>query len=560
MVDTITIPELSVQDGPGYVFTGDPDEEVTITAGGILAGLLPVCSPQYQYFQNVVGANWQPWTTTKGNVIAQSGAQISAMMQGFFTVTGPSVFTYFAIAQLQDDFSVSTDPNDPNAYFYWSFSGTHYVFNGLTFACDPLQGYQAWTTEPATGGYFGTKPIISEIATLPQILCPLAPYRYIRFQGSPILFVQMFGPTLYQNPTMTDAPIKQMALQFFQQTDIGPAMPLPGIPDGYPMPAPLAGVPNPCDSQGPPGEQGPPGDCSGCLTDFADVVTSSGASGLPDSLFQLFAENVNLVGPLNADNLTTTVVAMDPSSLQDMCEYLVNEETDTFFPEPVLICSNTEPSQIVTVNEGDGPVYQATLPCAPQGGEMGLDWVAIQTDACGQSGALPNDEIDGSFSTAMLTYTDPSTGHTYTQAALFDAIISKLDYLLKCCPPCDFGPIYQETVEVSVDRADNQAFGSFSAPGPNYPMNIGVDEVVVNAISTMTAIDTTLAPPDVGKYGRFWFTTDCGEQLPVQFINLNNQKFQAPGANIGGFGYHLNYGVSLTFNVKTSVRPLFGQW
>jgi hypothetical protein len=363
-----------------------------------------------------------------------------------------------------------------------------------------------------------------------------------------------------QDGTLTDNPLTIQALQFFQQTDIGPAMPLPGIPDGYPMPAPLAGVPNPCDSQGPPGEQGPPGDCSGCLTDFADVVTASGVSGLPSSLFQLFAENTQLVGPLNADALTPTVVAMDTVDLTNMSNYMVTECADTFFPEPILVCNATVPTSFETViPEDETPRYQLTTTCT---GDNPLATVVefITTDTCGNTEESPNTEQNTVLSTPVFTYTDPTSGHVYSQADWFTQVMAKLDSLLKCCPPCDKGPTYQDTFGMDPPAPNVQLYGQWTIASSRVNPGGGIDEVDITLLGTQTAIDTTLAPPDVGKYGRFWWLYDCNVVGPPIFINFPEQRFHADSGNIVGFAWHLNYGVSVTFGIKDSPRPGFGQW
>jgi hypothetical protein len=560
VADTGTIPELEIQEAPGYVFTGNPDDIVTVTAGGILENIGPVCCPAYQLFQAVVGANWKPWTTTKGNVISTSAFQLQLMMQGLFTVNGPSIFQYYALLQLSDDFSVSTDPNDPNAYFYWTFDVQAIHPTGPTLACAPDPNrITAYDLQQLQNGYVGTKPLISQIGEDGVLYCPQIPYRHIFANGNRAqqLFFNYGG---YQCGDLTAKAFKIAAYQIILVTDEGPALPLPGIPDGYPMPAPLAGTPNPCDSQGDPGPQGPPGDCSGCLTDFADVVTAAGASGLPDTLFQLFAEETGLVGPLNAQELVQTVVAMDPSDLLTMLTFFITSNPALFFPEPVLICDNTVPSSFVTVQpEGETPSYQLTTTCTGDA-VLPIGLTVINTDVCEPVEGDSNRETETGLSTPVLQYTDPVHGHVYDQSSFFIAVIEKLDSLLKCCPPCDKGHVYQDQTLSEIPQPDQQLSGQWLITESTVNPTGGIDEVDVTVLTARTPIDTSLAAPNVGKYGRFWWIYDCDVQDPPIFLNYPLQRIHAQAGNIVGFGYHLNYGVSATFSIKNSPRPGFGQW
>jgi hypothetical protein len=326
------------------------------------------------------------------------------------------------------------------------------------------------------------------------------------------------------------------------------------------MPAPLAGVPNPCDSQGPPGPEGPPGDCSGCLTDFADVVTSAGASGLPASLFQLFAEETQLVGPLNADLLTPTVLAMDSDALSNLCNYLVNEETPTFFPAPVLICDSTTPSHFLTANTGEGPHYELANPCITGGNPMDVDTVTLQVERCDTNGLEANIEKTDSITFASVKYVDPASGEVFDMLPIFSVILDKLDSLLKCCPPCDKGRNFDDMFPVDNPNPSVQMVGTWLAPQPSVVLGNGIDEVMIDNLVFATAIDTELAPPDMGKLGRFYWIYDCALNSEPDFLNLSSQRMHPGSGNAVGFGYHLARGLSCQFHIKYSARPGFGQW
>jgi hypothetical protein len=296
------------------------------------------------------------------------------------------------------------------------------------------------------------------------------------------------------------------------------------------------------------------------MENFNEVVSAAGDGTVSPGTFQLFIEEIGAIGPANADALVATAVAMSTGALDDLCNFLVDSETDIFIPPPLLVCSNDPPSTFLrgTTDEGT-PQLQLTIPCAG-GTPVDTTYVNLEVEACKPLSGDTNIEQAESISFASLRYVDPSTGDVYDMRPVFAVILDKLDSLLKCCPPCDKGPIYQDQWPVPADPETPQLYGTWNLSQSAVNPTGGVDEVWTSAMSFSTPIDTTIGNPDVGKYGRFWWIYDCLERSAPIFINFATQKFMPPGGNIIGFSYHLNYGVSCTFNIKNSPRPGFGQW
>jgi hypothetical protein len=251
---------------------------------------------------------------------------------------------------------------------------------------------------------------------------------------------------------------------------------------------------------------------------------------------------------------------MDPEDLTNMANYMVTECEDTFFPQPTLVCSNTLPTSFVTAAQESGlPNYQLTTGCN-QDVVMDYEAVTIDTNDCTVIGENTNIEIVQPITFASPIIYGATPTQNITMEPLFVLILSKLDSLLKCCPPCDFGPIYQDEIPTSDPAPNQQIYGQWTIASSIVNPSGGIDEVDIINLQVRTPIDTTLAVPDVGKYGRFWWIYDCNVVGEPIFINFQTQRFHAPGGNIIGFQYHLNYGISAGFGIKNSTRPGVSQF
>lgn len=560
MVSPADVPLLAVQDTPGYSFTGDPDDMVLVTTGCILSGLLPVCSPSYQLFLNVCGDSQQTFYATKGEILSLSADTANQFMFSNAQFTPETIWNYYAVACLASDFTLDTGPPGPDTWCCWSVFGTVFQPTGGAHCIQPAPIQSNWRGYLGSGIFFGPMPIIS---------APNPGYNYCPNQTwcslhSPlddaleVLYLSGPGPTdswwTFRPGALTIVP-----LNFYHDTG-SYYVPLPPIPDGFTIPPPLAGQINPCDSTGPPGPEGPAGECIGCMSTFADVVAAAGDPTISPATFQLFAEETGLVGPLNADLLTDVVVSMSTEALDDLCNYLVDSETGIFFPGPQLTCSGSDESSFtVGTSETGGPQYQLTVPCAS---DLPMDPVIVtfDTNQCGDDDTPGNVQVVGSITAPFLAGTDGVHPHVYDQSDLFGLILSKLDSLLKCCPPCDTGTTTQDFYTIEGTLPNQQAAGEWDTSASTGGSTWGVDAVIISGMATSVPIDTTLGVTGIGKLGRLWWIFDCFEYSEPVFINFDGQKLLPGAGNVIGFKWHMNYGVNGTFLIKDSPRPGPGQW
>jgi hypothetical protein len=534
----------------GYVFNGDPDENILVSRSAILAAL-PPCGPQYVFFSRMVAPSMVPYYATAQNILDSSSAAYNAWALGQFVPDEAGYVSWFALALLRPDMIVSSDGDNLDYGMWYVVANGYRVLPGPA-NCPQFQGLSSYyTTEWANVLTWGKKPFRGDTAFFANFCPPVTVQLIQQFLRGIEVRLGLF----FQDKTTTDVFVDGTAtfqlLTFLQDDSGGPLMPLPPIPEGADMPPPIYGFPDPCDCVGPAGPAGPVGECTDCLKNandvalaFADPDTTSDTQVLMGQATRTFG--YNWTGDLT-DALGVTALA----DLKTAVKQLVLSAPEYLFPTPKVLVQEGVPTNLTVETTEEGlPYYQLLMAAAI------IQVISQLLDQLTDEECAPGSDTGSFMVKQAANIPFPNFGYMgASQKQLFQTILNKLNALLRCCPDC-LEPGWVQFAQIEQPDGDvARLSGEFFIAGGAIPLRARLDGLQVASLTNKVPITTTTDMPQLSKFGRVWWTYEDNTRSEDIFIEHQDVELLTKRGDVVGFGYAFTLGVACTFNILYSIPP-----